>query len=311
MEKEINILFCTDTNYVIPLLVCLTSIFENNSGVINVYIFHSFITQEQKDTLLGLNRNIFLIEIDKKYFKHAPVFSWSKEAYYRLLINEYLPKDLDRILYLDCDTVVDKPLLQLYNLDLNDCCIAATEKLGNQRSLIGLPAGSYFVSGVILFDLIKCRNVINYEKILKIISSFGKKDFIVDESIINIIFDGKIKRLQDKYNDYSVTNFNNNFLDRLLNRKVYTDETCIFHFTNKPWYNFYSGSCEDIWYKYLKMSPCKDLIVMKKRSGIVKSLIFIIEEKILPVVNKLTKIILGDSINKKLRRLYFKEIQNQ
>ena len=65
MRKEINILFSTDTNYVTPLLVCLTSIFENNSGTVNVYIFHSPITQEQKNALLGFNRNIFLIEIDE------------------------------------------------------------------------------------------------------------------------------------------------------------------------------------------------------------------------------------------------------
>jgi lipopolysaccharide biosynthesis glycosyltransferase len=38
-EKEMNILLACDSSYVMPLSVCLTSIFENNKGPIHIYIF--------------------------------------------------------------------------------------------------------------------------------------------------------------------------------------------------------------------------------------------------------------------------------
>ena len=345
MHKKTNILFATDTNFVMPLAVCLTSLFENNKNRnIDVYVLHSQLVGEQENILISLaksyGQNIYLILVDEHYFNNAPTFVWTKEAYYRLLINEYLPKELDRILYLDCDTIVNKPIDDLYDVDMDidididididrkNYCLAAfrqKDKEKYNRSLTRLdqsdqlnPNGSYFNTGVIVFDLNKSRGLLNYEKALSVINSLGKNFFIIDETIINIIFDGKIKAIDQKYNNNRITNYNLNLLDRLLNKvnKEELNRTCIFHFTNKPWNNLYPGSCEEIWYKYLKISPYKDLYTDKYtklkyrilRMSFVK---FILHGYITfsPKINKLAVLLFSEKTHKKLKDFYMRNIR--
>ena len=105
-------------------------------------------------------------------------------------------KDLQKIIYLDCDTIVHKDLAELYNINMED------------KYYMGFPAHeiSYLViqgtrnfinSGVILINL-KLLRKINatkiYEEYYKI---HGTKK--VDEYLINVIFYDKIAFLPFKY----------------------------------------------------------------------------------------------------------------
>ncbi len=267
-----NILFTIDQRYVMPLTVCLTSIFENNPkvdyGDINVYIMHSELLLDQVNVIQSLiksyNQKLVLISVDEHYFSTAPVFSWTKETYYRLLTGEYLPEELDRILYLDCDIIVNKPLKELYNTDLKNYFIGAVEETGKQDLLaqLGLDTrGQYFNTGVMLMNLNKCKDLLNYEKVSLYIKEMDGKIFKADEGILNIMFKNKIKTLDLIYNNYIVTDFNAKRVNRLFNLddKKMMDETCIFHFFTKPWNNLYPASCEKVWFEYLKLSPYKNL----------------------------------------------------
>ena len=267
-----NIMFCCDRGYAMPLTVCITSAFENNKeSDVHIYVLHSGISDEQQKILHDLaksyNQEINLIKVDSSYFYTAPTLRWSKEAYYRLLINEYIPKDVERIIYLDCDTVSNKPLNDLYNLDLEENCIAALEEENHKyfRTRLGLsPTGKYFQSGVLLMDLNKCREIISYEKVLETINNLGDRLLVVDQDVMNVMLDGKIKALDKRFNNCEVTNFE---YSRGLSKKGYEleiSETYILHYASgKPWNNIYSGSCEEIWYKYLRISPYHKLYYQK------------------------------------------------
>ncbi len=162
--KNMNILLACDSGYVMPLSVCMTSIFENNKkNNICVYILHSKLLDAQKETLAGMAKSyqqtIQLIEIGESYFADAPALRWSKETYYRLLISEILPNTIDRLLYLDVDIIVNKPLNDLYELDLGEFAIGALQEKGDYpiiRKRLGLPVeGYYYQAGVLLFDMEK------------------------------------------------------------------------------------------------------------------------------------------------------------
>jgi len=326
MEK-INILYACDLNYVMPLSVSLTSVFENNSANhLNVYILHSPLPDEEKQILINLaksyNQNIYLIHVDEHYFEDAPIFTWAKTTYYRLLINEYIPKDLKKIIYLDCDTITNKPLNGLYNLDFDGChLIAAEEKQPAFMIRLGLnPKDSYFQTGVMLIDLEKFRELVYYEKVSEIISKLGKEMHLLDEAVLNIIFYKKIKPLEQKYNNYFVTNFKINKYNRLFNivDKKMIDETHIFHFTNKPWNKLYTESCEKIWYKYLLLSPYKDLYRERYntfkyrllRTGILKSIVSKITNQE-SQIDLLMKRYLPEKLREELKKFYFKKIKNE
>ena len=329
MKETMNILFSCDTNYAMPLTVSITSIFENNkNNNVHIFVLYSSLTEKQKEILNNLaksyNQNISLIHAEEHYFSTAPVLRWSKEAYYRLLINELLPKDIEKLLYLDCDIIVNKSLNDLYNQDLGEDYISALHitniNTKEFRVRLGLnPDGNYFQTGVILFNIKKCTEILNYEKTTKIINELGNKIITVDQDVINVIFDGKIKPLNPKFNNCDITNFQNNNINRLLNRvdKKLIDETIILHYaTGKPWNNLFSGSCEQIWYKYLLLSPYRDFYYKKYnklkykilRIGFVKTL-FYQYINITPHINNLARTILSHNIYNRFKGFYRKNIK--
>ena len=321
-----NILYTTDQKYIMPLTVSLTSLFENNKEEkIDVYIFHSILLEKQIKILSELaesyRQSVHMTLIDEHYFDNAPTYNkWSKEAYYLLLVNEYLPKGINKILYLDCDTVVNKNLDSLYKTDLGDKPIGVYAWKGEfaRRTALGLNKdGLNFNSGVILFNLEKSREFLTYDKAISIIKNRDQSFPTVDEGVLNIMFDGNIKQIERKYNNFFVTNFYLNKLNRLFNKqnKRAIDETYIFHFVVKPWNNLYEGSCEEIWNKYLRISPYKDLFNKYNklrykilRTGPAKA---ILNEYLIfsPIINKIGMKILPKEIHLKLRNFYMKNIK--
>jgi len=327
MEKSMNILFCCDTNYAMPLTVCITSIFENNKEEkINVYILYSSLSDIQKEKLISLsqsyNQTINLIPVAEHYFSTAPVLRWSKETYYRLLITELLPNTLEKILYLDCDIIVDKPLHDLFSLDFQEFEIMALEEENSseQRMRLDLESsGKYFQAGVLLFDVQKIKHVLSYRKSSEIITNLGDKLQVVDQDVLNVMFDGKIKPFNKNFNNCEITNFNGNNLNRLLNKlnKKEIEDTTIFHYaTGKPWNNLYSGSCEDLWYKYLKLSPYKELYMDKfdkikykvLRTGLCKILLYEYIH-ITPFINKTALKLFPQKTYISLKKYYRKHIK--
>jgi lipopolysaccharide biosynthesis glycosyltransferase len=324
-KREMNVVFACDSGYVIPLAVCLTSLFENNKEKVDVYILYNKLSIEEIKTLSDLTskykQKINFIKVAEAYFSNVPILRWTKETYYRLLVCDLLPATIERLLYLDCDIIISKNIDILYEMDLEGKCLAMLEEKNQlPRVRLGLsPDRGYFQGGVILFDLKKSREILSYEKANKIINELGERVMAADQDIINVMFDGKIKNLDKKFNNYLITNFNGSNLNRLFNQtgKKEIAETYIFHYvTSKPWNNFYSGSCEKIWYKYLSLSPFGDVYVKKYdklaykilRTGIMK-IIFYKYIALTPYIDNLTKRILSENSYENLRKFYRKNVK--
>lgn len=327
-EKQMNILYCCDTNYAIPMTVSITSIFENNKdSSVTVYVFYSSLSEDQKQKLSALsqqyNKTISLIFIEEHYFKTAPTLRWTKEAYYRLLVTELLPQNLDRILYLDCDTIINKSLSTLFDFDLKNKYIAALKtemeykNFGPRLNLLN--PGDYYQSGVLLFDFQKVKQILNYKESIKVIHSLGENLKVVDQDVINVMFYNKIASLPTIYNNDEITNFYRNNKLRILNYidKKFTQDTVVFHYAaGKPWNNLFPGSCENIWYKYLKKSPYVFLYEQKynnlyfkiSRLGLFKY-IYYIYGILTPYINNFFNFILPNSIYVKIRNIYRKKIK--
>ncbi len=255
-----------DDNYAMPLTVCLTSLFENNKDEeFTVFIFHSGISSENNFNINQLakkySQKIILKQVDSFYFQDIPTFRWTREAYFRLLVNELLPKNIGRLLYLDCDTLVLDGVKDFYYSDFeNNFLMALEEKNINDALRLGLKNDKYFQSGVMLFNLHNCRKIISYEKAYAVAKNLNGKLLTVDQDIINVIFDGKIKPINNIFNDCKSTRFDScNFFKNNSN-----SNSVILHYaTGKPWNNLYSGFREDLWYHYLKISPYSNLYYSK------------------------------------------------
>ena len=320
MKETLNILFSCNSGYAIPLTVSITSIFENHKEYpVAVYVLYSILTEEQKDILNNLAKSyrqtIHLIPVADHYFDTAPTLRWTKETYYRLLIQELLPKTLGRILYLDCDIIVHKSLNDLFKINLDNYSLAALPEIKSFRERLGLSKkGQYFQAGVIVFDTHKTKGILTYENSIAVLKSIGGRLIAVDQDVINVMFDGKIKAIDEKFNNCNVTNFYHNNIYRILNSipKEKLDDTVIFHYSaGKPWNNMFSGSAEQIWYTYLKLSPYKYLYYEKYsrlkykilRSGICK-IIFYTYTQITPTIDSFMKTFFSKDAYIKIKNYY-------
>lgn len=321
-----NFLLSANELYLLPLTVTLTSILENHRDEdLNIYIFQNDFTNESKEIISNLvksyNKNLFIMNIDSRYYQNVPTLRWSRETYYRLLYNEYLSRDIDRILYLDCDIIINKNLKDFYYQDLENFSLAALVESENNidRTRLGLDVGKYYQAGVIIFNLNNCINILNYERSIEIINNLGNRLQVVDQDVINVAFDEQIKEINKLFNNMGITNFSNKNLNRLLNKVDKTEirNTYIFHYSSgKPWNKMFAGSVEEIWYKYLKLSPFSYLYNKKYntfkykilRSGIMK-FVFFEYIHLTPIINKLFLKILSKEKYNKYKLFYRKYVK--
>lgn len=157
----------------------------------------------------------------------------TRGCFYRLLIPKYF-KDLERCLYLDCDTVCAGSLSELYNADFDNNYIIGCEGIDyskKQAKELGLKF--YINSGVLLFN----NRLMNEEGYFQQIKdtwrgAIGKpKVFSADETVINYVFHKKIKRISEKYN-YC-------YKRPYTGREIPPNEVKIWHITGKDKANFY------------------------------------------------------------------------
>ena len=132
---------------------------------------------------------------------------WIFDSYCRILLDQILPQDIERVLYLDADVVVADELEGLWNLDMQGCCVAAVQDAlsRNYYDLWGLSENAaYCNSGVLLFDLKKCREEHVAERIRRFVSSQHGYVFFMEQTTMNAVFDGAICILPLRYNMQTV-----------------------------------------------------------------------------------------------------------
>lgn len=126
----------------------------------------------------------------------------STACFVRFLIPKYLP-DLDRALYVDCDTLCRKSIKDFYNADFENNYILGVqgiEKSKEQAKELNLDF--YINSGVLLFNIPLMNKEDYFQQILdKWKGCLGLPAvFSADETIINYVFHNKIKLVPEKYN---------------------------------------------------------------------------------------------------------------
>lgn len=109
------------------------------------------------------------LHIDKADFpKELPTTeAWTIETYFRLLLLDVLPQEIDRLLYIDVDMIVNKPLEELYATDFegkNFCvCPDMTmvfpfPQLHTEMFAEQIRNGfTYFNAGLMLWNVTKLR----------------------------------------------------------------------------------------------------------------------------------------------------------
>ena len=126
---HIPIAFSINNKFTYPLIVLLTSILYNSKSN-TLYYFHIMIPdnffKENKQKIKGLCEKykkceIIFLNMGKKYKGWKTNGYYSESVYYRLSLSDYV-QNFDKIIYLDCDTMVHSDLTNFYNIEMGNKC---------------------------------------------------------------------------------------------------------------------------------------------------------------------------------------------
>ncbi len=262
-----NILIAPNNYYVMPGIVMLQSLFAHNPEPIDIYVLQSDLTQENIDLLRRFierhNGALHMITIPQTVFENAHTsIHITKETYYRLLAQELLPQELERLLYLDCDLIITGSLAPLYNDDLirdgKACFFTVCEGPGvSQREWQTYDALSipheyrYFNSGVLLMNLSLLRKKAKVQTMLDFIEQHGDTLKYHDQDTLNALFYDKVK-----YVDWHIYNQIILHIKDKQEAKQRLQNAAIIHYagSDKPWNYDYKSWYFSLFWKYAKQA---------------------------------------------------------
>lgn len=277
-----NILYTLNDKFVPQVATGICSICENNKDIDNItfYLISKEISDENKQKLIefgkSYNRDVIIKELGdiKQYFDFEfDTTGWNSIVLARLILDKFLPDAIEKVLYLDGDTIVRGSLKELWNKNIEDYVLAASIEptVDYERKIdLGLEKYPYYNAGVLLVNLKKWRN----EKVGKAILDFYKENdgklFANDQDAINGTLAGKILTLSPTYNFYNIFyQYNYKFLKKLMKNVEYIDENTykeaienpiIIHYLGeeRPWRKGNHHKYKKDYLKYLNKTPWKD-----------------------------------------------------
>lgn len=300
-DKIAHVVYASDEKFSEIMGISIVSLFENSQEMeeIVVYILDNGISKSNKQCIEKIFDN---------YKRHRPIWITAKNISYelnievsvdrgsisqyaRLFVSSILPKTLDRVIYLDCDTIFCKSVYELWNVDLHNMIIGALMDAFSSLYRINIdlePKDIMFNSGVMLIDLKRWRAEAIERKILEFIVKRNGKIQQGDQGVLNAILSNNTYCLEPKFNTVTIF-YDFTYKDMLVYRKppeyycenvlrLATEEPTIIHFTTsfkskRPWIEGCKHRYVGEWLEYKKLSPWKDSALWKPSESIWKKIV--------------------------------------
>ena len=287
--RSVNICCACNEKYARPLSVCLYSLLCNadKTRLYDIVILHSELSQDSIEMfgrLEGLFLNCSIRTVDMSEFhdsvKDATNAYITAETNYRLAILGEIFAQYDRVLYLDCDTIVEGDVSELFDTALCGNAVGGAEGvevrvfrqtkkgffidnypynfMDYASKFMGInDLSHYFNAGVTLFDLKKCRELTSADEAVELLNE--RKWLNNDQDVLNMLFKDSIYQLDQKWNyttniEYACTSGLYHLKE--LMKSAFRSEYGIIHYTSgkKPWnsdvplgehYHKYENELED------------------------------------------------------------------
>ena len=300
---NINIAYSCDNAYISHTGISMISLFENNKSIdsITIYFIEKNVNTENLDLLRQIcnryNRKIEVISFDilckglvlRDTGRHI-------ETIYAKLFLSRLPY-LDKIFYIDSDTIVNNSLIELWGIDISNYCLAGVETYTvKSKPKLGLRKNDKFINdGVVLLNLKMLRKGSFDKKFLDYINKNNGDPILLSEGTINVVCKNLIYSLHPKYNLMSgLISYTSNKYFKSEQLGIYYDDVIIkeaiehpvvIHFLsafyNRPWDINCDHPMKSEYLYYKSISPWKkDLLTNNKLSFYLRVIKFLI--KILP-----------------------------
>ena len=262
-KNNINLVVAADDRYAMPLGVAVRSALERIHGdTPRVFILDDGISNSNRDRVLaswsGLPVQPEWIPLDETHISQLntlPVSSINELQYIsrctfaRLMLGDLLLHDVDRVIFLDCDTLVRADLGDLWAIGQDGKVVMAVQDyyihtLGHPAISDSMPDGMpsaspYFNAGVLVIDVELWRRHRIGAHCIEYLEQYKERNRFMDQNALNVALYGKWKVLDHRWNQQQF--IHGTSLQHLpMNREQYTaakNNPCIIHFTtgDKPW----------------------------------------------------------------------------
>lgn len=275
--------YSCNENYIQQTGISMISLLENNRNFEGVTIY--FIYKDVSNSSLELLRSICLkyerVFIDIPFEKLCydlditQIGRHIETIYTKVFFSRIV--GLEKVIYLDSDTIVVNSLSDLWNTSLDGCYMGVVETLTKFKSLLDIPLDQpFFNDGVVLVNVKYCRENNLIEKIFEIIKEFNGNPPVLSEGALNKACLGRVKYLSLRFNLMAgILYLCRNNVDYLASKLHSTKEdlmdSCnhpvIIHFLSafysRPWYISCTHPYKAYYLKYKKISPWKNLPLQK------------------------------------------------
>ncbi len=210
---KLDVLYQFDEKYAPHAGVSMTSLLMNNRHFdrIRIFILGEGLTEESERRfrtmaaeygakLLFINTDSLIVLMKQM---NMPRYRGSYAANMRLFLPWVLEEDVERVLYLDADTIVDGPLDALTDLDMEGHPLAMSldSLVRRHKKRLGFTADDYYYnSGVILFSMKEWRKERCSERIANHVKNVRAWYPSPDQDLLNVVLKGEILKLPPQYN---------------------------------------------------------------------------------------------------------------
>ena len=278
-KNTLNVAYSFDDGYAQHAAVSITSLLENNKDIEEIFI-HIITNSLSKENVSRIEqiasqyeRTIHYIDLQKLTHRLKIETNFNRSAYGRIFLDSL--SDIERIIYIDSDTVINGSLKDLMMLDLNNTLVAGVQDTVNPYYIlnIGLNHNVRYINdgGVIVMNLKLWREMNITPKCIDFICKFNGCPPHNDQGTINAVCNGYIKILPASYNVMPpMFCFTHKQILKLFKMKKYYTQVdidiaikkpIVIHFTdeffNRPWFSNCIHPLKDLYLKYLSLTPWK------------------------------------------------------
>ena len=258
-KNLIHIAMCIDMNFNFPTLVSMISALENNNNLKNIIIYHLLFSSEVDNSTIQIFESLkekYETKINY-YFVNTEKFRYSREwvggtktIYYKLLLPQIF-QDLDRIIYLDADTLIFKDLYEMFNLPFEDNYILGypfhdVYKIDNFVK----NATIYINGGVLLFNIPK---ILQDKKDTELIDFTIKNNdnlWFLEQDALNVVLFPKIGIFPLKYGIYMYGNVDSFEKSIQIRIRFKLNRTEVIEAIKDPSVVHFSCCNPKVWYRY-------------------------------------------------------------
>ena len=336
-KKAVPVVLAANDYYAPILCTCLESMKEHmtRETQYDIVVFHTNISKHNQDKvgsifdgMLNVRLqfvNISSIVADYKLYAREHI---TTETFYRFLILDIM-KDYDKVIYIDCDLVVNEDIAKLYQIDMGNNLIAGTldaDFIGqlnipwattldySKETLKLKDPYKYFQAGVLVFNVPEMRKKTSVKELLEI----ADQDLYrySDQDILNVLCQGRVTYLDLRWNHIFDC-----YGERVKNVIVWDPVNLYEQYMEakrNPYIIHYAGFCKpwdepseefgEVFWDYAKRTPYYEILLYRMSKHIADDTVYYNNKKHLSLKSRVLYFFLPDGSKRrdKARALYYK-----